>query len=63
MYVVRDPDGDYISVAGKGTRDYNYDAQKEITYANDAIVTSTFEKGASSYVYKKGRFVSFVSSD
>lgn len=63
MYVVRDPDGDYISVAKKGTRVYNYNADKEITYANDAIVAGIFEKGASSYVYKKGRFVSFVSSD
>ena len=63
MYVIKDPDGEYISLARKGTRDYNYNTQKEITYANDAILTSIFEKAGSSYVYKKGRFISFLSSD
>jgi hypothetical protein len=63
MYVIKDPDGEYLCLAKKGTRDYNYDEQKEITYANDAIMTGIFEKGGSSYVYKNGRFLSFVSSD
>jgi hypothetical protein len=63
MHVIKDPDGDYISLAKKGTSDYNYTEQKENTYATDAISTGIFEKGGSSYVYKKGRFISFVSSD
>ena len=63
MYVVKDPDGEYLSLARKGTQDYNYNEQKEITYANDAIVTSILEKGGSSYVFKNGRLRSFVSSD
>jgi hypothetical protein len=63
MYVVKDPDGEYLTLATKGTRDYNYDKQREITYANDAIMTGIFEKGGSSYVFKNGRFRSFVSSD
>lgn len=63
MYVIKDPAGDYLSLAKKGTRDYNYTAQKEIIYENDAIVTGIFEKAGSSYVYKNGRFISFVSSD
>ena len=63
MYVIKDPGGEYISLAKKGTLDYNYETQKEITYANDAIETCILEKGGMSYVYKKGRFVSFVSSD
>ena len=63
MYAVRNPNGEYLSLARKGTRDYNYEEQKEITYANDAIVTGILEKGGSSYVFKNGRFVSFVSSD
>ena len=63
MHVIKDPDGEYICLAKKGSRDYNYEAQKEITYANDAIMTGIFEKGGSSYVYKAGRFLSFVSSD
>lgn len=63
MYAIKDPDGEYLSLARKGTRDYNYNQQKEITYANDAILTGIFEKGGSSYVYRKGRFISFISSD
>lgn len=63
MYVIKDPDGDYLSLAKNGTKDYNYDEQKEITYANDAILTGVFDKGGSSYVYENGRFRSFVSSD
>jgi hypothetical protein len=63
MYVIKDPGGEYLILAKKGTSDYNYNEQKEITYANDAILTGIFEKGGMSYVYKKGKFISFVSSD
>lgn len=63
MHVIRDPNGEYIFLAKKGTRDYNYNRQKEITYANDAILTGIFEKAGSSYIYKNGRFISFISSD
>ena len=63
MYIVRNPNGEYLCLARKGTQDYNYDEQREITYANDAILTGIFEKGGSSYVFKNGRFRSFVSSD
>ncbi len=63
VHVIREPNGHYISLAKKGSRDYNYSAQKEITYVNDSIMTVIPEKGGSSYVYWKGRFYSFVSSD
>ena len=63
MYVIKDPNGEYLNLARKGTRDYNYREQKEITYANDAIATGILEKGGSSYIFKNGRFRSFVSSD
>ena len=63
MHVIKDPGGEYLVLAKKGTSDYNYDEQKEITYANDAILTGIFEKGGMSYVYKNGKFISFVSSD
>ena len=63
-YVIKDPTaGTYISLAKKGTADYNYGTDKDVTYANDAIQLNYFEKGATSYVYKKGRFVSFISGD
>jgi hypothetical protein len=63
IYVIKEPDGEYLCLAQKGTKDFNYDEQKEITYANDAILTGILEKGGSSYVFEKGRFRSFVSSD
>jgi hypothetical protein len=63
MHFIKNPNGEYITVAKKGTQDYNYETEKEITYANDAVLTGIFEKGGSSFVYYKGRFVSFISSD
>jgi len=63
MYIVRNPNGEYLCLARKGTQDYNYDEQRDVIYANDAILTGIFEKGGSSYVFKNGRFRSFVSSD
>lgn len=63
MHVINEPNGEYLSLAQKGMKDFNYDEQKDITYAHDAILTGIFEKAGSSYVYEKGRFRSFVSSD
>jgi|SRR6185295_5816426 len=63
MHVIKEPNGEYLCLARKGEKDFNYDEQKEITYANDAILTGILEKGGSSYVFEKGRFRSFVSSD
>ena len=63
MHVVKEPGGEYIMLATKGTGGYNYHTDKRIKYANDAIVAIIFEKGGQSYVYWKGRFVSFVSID
>jgi hypothetical protein len=63
LHVIKEPNGEYIGLAKKGTHDYNYNIQKEITYVNDAIFTGIFEKGGSSYVYWRGRFYSFISSD
>ena len=63
MHVIKDPDGEYLCLARRGAKDYNYEEQREITYANDAILTGIFEKGGSSYVYQQGKFRSFVSSD
>ena len=63
MHFIKRPNGEYIYLAKKGSSDYNYETNKEITYANDSICTGIFEKGGSSFVYYKGKFVSFISSD
>jgi hypothetical protein len=63
MHVIKEPNGQYIALAKKGTHDYNYNTDKEITYLNDSIITVIPEKGGSSYVYWKGKFYTFISSD
>lgn len=63
MHVFEEPSTDYLMLAERGSRAYNYDQQRQITYANDAIVTVIFEKGGSSYVFQNGRFRSFTSID
>jgi hypothetical protein len=62
-YVIKDPNGEYLGLAKKGSRGFNYDEQTNMTYSNDAIVTGILDKGGSSYVYENGRFRTFVSSD
>ena len=63
MHVIKEPGGEYIVLAKKGSRGYNYETDKKITYTNDAIIAIYFEKGGLSYEYKRGRFFSFVSID
>lgn len=63
-YVIKDPTaGTYITLAKKGAGDYNYGTDKHVTYENDAIQLNYFEKAATSYVYRNGRFISFISGD
>lgn len=63
MYVYEKPFTDYLMLAERGSRAYNYDQQRQITYTNDSIVTVIFEKGGSSHVFQNGRFRSFTSID
>ena len=63
LHVIEEPMCDYLSLAKKGTQDYNFDEQRKIIYPNDAIVAVIFEKAGTSYVFKNGRFRSFVSID
>lgn len=64
LYELNECDGgDYIYLAKKGDKDYNYEQQREITYEHDAICTAIWEKAGSSYVFEKDHFRCFVSSD
>ena len=63
MYFSEEPFTDYLMLAERGTRAFNYDQQRHIAYSNDAIVTVIFEKGGSSHVFQKGRFRTFTSID
>lgn len=54
--------GDSIFLMKKGAKDYNYETQKNFTYKNDAIFVGTGCCG-SSYIWRKGKFIGFVTSD
>ncbi len=55
--------GDYIQIFKKGEKDYNYDSGKDFIYKNDAIFVGIGECCGSSYIWKKGKFIGFVTSD
>lgn len=46
----------------KGTKDYNYETQKNFRYRHDTIGLFS-EKGGYSYVYWRGRFYRILTSD
>lgn len=54
--------GDYIQIFKKGENDYNYDSQKDFIYKNDSIFVGLGCCG-SSYIWKNGKFIGFVTSD
>jgi hypothetical protein len=60
---VLDPEGAYLALIKQGDWDYSYETNQYFTYKNDAIFAGIFEKGGTSYVYKKGRFRSIITSD
>ena len=55
--------GDYIQIFKKGVKDYNYDSNKDFIYKNDAIFVGVGECCGSSYIWKKGKFIGFITSD
>lgn len=60
---VLDPEGAYLVLMKRGDWDYSYETDQYFTYQHDAIFTGIFEKGGTSYVYRKGRFRSIITSD
>jgi hypothetical protein len=57
------PVQNFLFLAQKGTRDYDYQRNRNFTYQHDAIFYGYFGKGGESYVYRKGRFWQIVTSD
>lgn len=55
--------GDYIQIFKKGEKDYNYDSGKDFIYKNDAIFVGVGDCCGNSYIWKKGKFIGFVTSD
>ena len=58
-----DVSGQSINLMKKGEKDFNHDTNREFYYRYYAIFIGIWEKGGSSYIYSKGRFISFVTSD
>lgn len=54
--------GDSIGLMKKGMRDYNYETGKNFFYNNDAIFVG-IEWSGSSYIWRKGKFMRFATSD
>jgi len=54
--------GDYIQLMKKGTKDYDYETDKNFRYKTDAIFGGLGQSGVS-YVWKKGKFIEIITSD
>lgn len=62
MVVVTREGGDCLLLMPKRTSDFNYDAQCEFSYANDAIF-SGMGMGGMSYLYENGKFRAIITAD
>lgn len=54
---------EYITAIKKGSKDYNYETDKNFHYKTDAIFDGFFEKAGVSYVWNKTKFKVIVTSD
>ncbi len=55
--------GDYIELMKKGSKDYNYETDKNFRYKTDAIFDGIWEKAGVSYVWERGKFIEIITSD
>ena len=62
MQQVTDEGGGCLQLMPKGTRGYDYDAQREFTYPRDTIF-SGFGMGGTSYLYENRKFRAIITSD
>src|SRR5262245_1805272 len=64
LHLISDPYcGDGIGVSPKGTKVYDYQTSKNVTYRTDAVSAYCFEKAGGSYLFENGRFKLIVDSD
>lgn len=63
FYPVDSEAGDYLMLRKKGEGSYDFDTQRQFTFANDAIDSVIFEKAATSYVYENGKFRAIITGD
>jgi len=53
----------YLQLARKGEKAVDFATNKEFVYEHDTVVLCWFEKAASSYVFKDGKFSAVTTSD
>ena len=62
--VIRDPycrDG--IGVTPKGTKAYDFEAEKDITYRTNGVAAVCFEQAGATYIFENGDFKRVIDSD
>lgn len=64
LHVISDPyctDG--IFIRNKGSRGFDFETDKEITYRTNGVHAFCFEKAGATYLYRGGRFIRIIDSD
>lgn len=54
---------DYIQPMKKGSKDYDYETGRTFRYQTDAVFAGFWEKGGTSYIWKKNKFTAIITSD
>lgn len=62
-HFVLDTFGDYISLDKKGSTAYDHETKSPIKFGNDAVFVGIWEKAGTSYVWRKNKFINFLTSD
>ncbi len=62
MKVVSRQGADYLIMMPKGAEDYDYEAQRDFTYALDTILSAE-GMGGMSFLFEHGKFRPIVTSD
>lgn len=63
MFDLEGGDGDYIVLEKKGTRAFDHDKNKGFAHKYDAVSVGIWEKAATSYIWKNGKFNGVITSD
>lgn len=63
MFNIEGGDGDYLVFEKKGNKAFDHEKNKTFVYKTDAVTVGIWEKAATSYIWRSGKFVGIVTSD
>lgn len=63
MFNLEGGDGDYLVFEKKGKKAFDHEKNKSFIYETDAVTVGIWEKAATSYIWKDGKFIGIVTSD